>query len=347
MTMLVVVNTLRRRTGQAQMAAMLVVGSAVLAACGSATPAATTGSTPTTTSAPRGGTPRYLAGFAFDNAGRLQPSSWTIVRGVVSPDGVSVAVIGTDASGAPAIGVASHGTPVAVTGHDVVPTDLAWMPDSSSLLVAYRPAGAASSTPEQFAVVDLHGHVTRGLSLDRPLDSELDMGMVVRPDGKEALISGRAPDTQGAPVVYRVELASGHTAVAAPHAGTAQEMPSYWHDTLAVIAEHAWPNTAASGSAVLLDLGSGSLRPLTGTDQVVGSASVAYAGRSAFYDARPAGSGDAASDLWTVDLLPSGAGHRLELHASHVRYPAASPVGVFVVVADDSGRGGLFLAPAV
>lgn len=122
-------------------------------------------------------------------------------------------------------------------------SELAWMPDSSSLLIAHDyefsplSPGPMRVAPSVLSIFDLDGTKVRTIEPDVEFMTFLE-GMSVAPDGSSAVVVGSGPSPFSSPGdLLRVDLTQGRTENVTDSPKTWETSPSYaGNDTIAYVA---------------------------------------------------------------------------------------------------------------
>ena len=153
---------------------MVIVLNLVLAACGGA------------------GAATPANGIALAGDGTLSADGWNLIHPQWSPDGTQIAFIGIPPKfRGIVVGIGAKGRPKGVTPEDLRADAFAWMPDSLSLLVAFRLVPDVGG--DAFAIYDLAGHKVRDIATASPIVTDFDRGIAVAPNGRAAVIADIQP----------------------------------------------------------------------------------------------------------------------------------------------------------
>jgi hypothetical protein len=176
------------------------------------------------------------------------------------PDAGAIGLLTRDG----ATGTTGEQTGADLDGTGIVPTDIAWMPDSRRLLVVFNDGPSAQGDRIGIFSFDT-GAMERTFVL--PFVADDLAGIDVSPDGTAALVTSdrfAAPEDTFPPVgrLYRVDLGTGETEViSAPFLGWPAH-PVYVDASHAVVVDSSFDRSTLS----LVDLEAGTVRELTPPD---------------------------------------------------------------------------------
>lgn len=143
---------------------------------------------------------------------KQQGGRWGWDFGVLSPDRTLVAVVGEAPQDREGVGIAAHGKVRTVTGQQVVADDVAWLPDSRELVLAYQRDrdDILAEEAERFAVIDTDGRVVRDIAFHAPLRAAEGKGMTLAPDGRHVVLGMRPVGDRNANAdLVEVDLTTG------------------------------------------------------------------------------------------------------------------------------------------
>lgn len=168
-------------------------------------------------------------------------------------------------------------------------TNFDWMPDGTSILVAYHTSGTMPMA-SRFAIIGIDGKLERDFAPSEPLFSE--RGIAVRSDGAIAIFAAQQPSEAALPNdLYTLDLANGNTNRLTDSPTADESYPSYLSDKDVVftggVSTTTAPAAGPNGWIGTLHLRTGVVDRLATEGQTVGSASTTFGGAWVVYDAFP------------------------------------------------------------
>ncbi|MQB02528.1 MAG: hypothetical protein GEU78_20385, partial [Actinobacteria bacterium] len=125
----------------------------------------------------------------WEDLERVERDEWSIREGTFSPDGEHLAVLLSDENARPRAGLVEAGGVRVLGGEDLRPTALAWLPDSSGLVVTNHMSDIDHlGEPERLVIVDLEGGIVHTVDPEMPLIGGAGLVCAVLiPEGNVAL----------------------------------------------------------------------------------------------------------------------------------------------------------------
>lgn len=266
-----------------------------------------------------------IAGCASDSTMLPAPTKplfhpkggWDPWNGAFSPDGENVAFFGFDPANRPRIALLREGRAVPVTDPDLLPSDFAWMPDSSSLLVAFGPATKRT----QLAVVDLAGKILRLVPIELSFGVN-QSGMTVNRKGTVALVSASAAGPLDTPAdLIQLDLQTGMATYLTRTPDVHETWPQYLggDEVLFTAAVLSTSVEVSGGWAGILDTRTGNTKRITGDGFSVETATAAPSGSLIVFDSYPF------RGLWSLKLTSNAPPEKVA--NGRVRWPSFRPDG--------------------
>lgn len=260
------------------------------------------------------------------------PDGWDPWVPSYSPDGSRIAWFGYDDRYRPRVGVVEDSSLEALTPPSMRAADLAWMPDSNGLLVAYQ-----EDRRTKFAVVDLEGTVVDRVDPKRRIVSE-STGMVVL-DDRTVVVSATTTWGEMSPAdLYRVDLATGEVENITATSTVSEEWPeplggSRWLISGGLLTTQEGGPTGWAG---IFDAETRKTTRLTGPSFFVDKATRVPGTSRVVFDTSLRND----RGIWETDL--SGSKPQQLRSATEVRWPVVSPDGrnvLFKVIGTPSDPG--------
>lgn len=263
----------------------------------------------------------------FDADGMVDPGNVSPRESRFSPDGKHLAVRARGV-GASRLLLAEGGRLRLLPTSDLDVAAFAWMPDSSSLLVAHEDESLVAG----LAVINLDGEIVREVPLSERLS--ITEGMAVRGDGSVAVVPVQPPVQAARPTdLVEVDLATGATHKLTDTPVEDEAWPVFVEDGRLLFAggqlttDFGGPN----GYIAVLDLADGSVRRLTPEDHVASQPTVSPDGSLVVYEAF-VDSERRTGGLWQVPV--DGSSEPFRIVREDVRWPWFRSDGRALVVTE-------------
>ena len=258
------------------------------------------------------------------------PGVTEVTRGIFSPDGRTIAVIGTDRRLVGRVGLLAQEKVRWITSPSWFVDDVAWLPGSRRMIVAYRPSPTATET-SRMAIIDLDGAREFVTRLVTPL--RLTAGMAVSPNGKIVLIAAsRYDDLAFHTDIFRASLTTGVLKDLTNTPNMNERAPSFFSNSGIAYAFQKLPGTTPDGYIATTTIGTHKSRVLTSGRSVAGWASARPGGTEVVYDATFPGNKHA---LWAVTTR----GRRRPIASVSASYPSVRSDGRAILFKEIASTG--------
>ena len=260
------------------------------------------------------------ASGSFDKHGQLATNA---ERALFSPDGTRLAVVSSDG-----IGIGDGGTVRLVTPEGSSAVDAAWMPDSTSLLVAEGPAVA-----DRLTVLHLDGSTKGVAKLDAPFSVGEGNGIAVDERGTRAVATSETRDPIGGRRHFGlmlVELTTGKVTPLSTDANVDEAWPVFAADNVLF----ARRTSTGRWQVNVLNLTSKTRAAMSPADEDAFPVGVLRTGQPVYASSRP---GRAVS-VWAV--RDDGSRVRMAEFPSGTRVWTVEPGGTRAVVSEAEVVGG-------